>query len=86
MFDTAETLKYNQSNWKWYEWVKLNGTTIMQSSTFVMLIVSEKIATRKFLPHQTIGWPNTDHHIDSHFSCESVIRKHSELGWKTYIC
>ena len=24
LFDTAETLKYNQGHWKWYEWEKLN--------------------------------------------------------------
>ena len=39
------------------------SATIMQSLTFVMFIVSEKIATLKVLPHidtRPAGRPNTD--------------------------
>ena len=46
----------------------------MPRLTFVIFKVSEKIATLKFLPHtdtRPAGRPNTDHYIDSHFSCES---------------
>ena len=46
----------------------------MESLTFIVLIVSKKIATLKFLPHMNI-WqaskPNNDHYKDSHFSSES---------------
>ena len=60
----------------------------MQSLTFITYIVSEKIATFKFLPYmdhqlQTISSPNTDHNIDSHFSCQSkTIRKKKKMYWK----
>ena len=57
LFDNAVTLKYNQGHWKWCEWVKLKSTTIIQSLTFIIFIVSEKITTSKFLPH-TISKPN----------------------------
>ena len=49
-------------------------TTIMQSLTFTVFIVSENIATLKFLPYtdnRLASQPNTDHYIDSHFSCKS---------------
>ena len=43
------------------------NTIIMQSLTFIILIlVSKKIATLKFLPH-TDNWSDTDHYIDSQF-------------------
>ena len=51
----------------------------MQSLTFVISIVSEKIAMLKFLPHDMDNQPNgqpaaTDYYvIDSHFSYESKI-------------
>ena len=56
--------------------------TIMQSLTFIVFIVSEKIATLKFLPHidtSWVGWPNTDYYIDWHFSSEST--KPSAAVW-----
>ena len=59
------------------------NTTIIQSLTFVTFTVSEKTAMWKFLaPYRQlagqgsrpVGRSNTDHHRDSHFSCESEIR------------
>ena len=45
----------------------------MQSLTFITFMVSQKIATSKFMYHTewAAGKPNTDHYKDSHFSCES---------------
>ena len=48
------------------------SATMMQSLMLIIFIVSEKIIS--FLPHadtQPDGRPNTDHYIDSHFSCRS---------------
>ena len=45
LFDTAVTLKFNQGHRKWYERVKPNKNNIF------IFIVSEKIATLRFLPH-----------------------------------
>ena len=54
------------------------SSTIMQSLTFITSIVSEKIATLKFLPCHKItrpaDRPTTDHYLDSQFVvCESII-------------
>ena len=47
----------------------------MLSATFIIFIVSEKIATLKFFPHTDVrptgGWPKTGHYTDSHLSWES---------------
>ena len=47
------------------------STTIIQSLTYNILIVSEKIAMLKFLP-QTDSRPDTDHYVDSQFVFMSV--------------
>ena len=48
----------------------------MQSLTFIVFIVSEKITTLKFLPHTDTGRASLTLiiTIDSHFSCKSKIR------------
>ena len=43
-----------------------------ESLTFITLLVSEKIAVLKFLPHmdtQLAGRPNTDHNVLTFFMC-----------------
>ena len=78
LFDTAVTLKYNQSHWKWYEWVFSSmSTTNTQSLTFIIFKVSEKMATLKVYAtfgHLT-GWPALILITTwtFHFSCESKI-------------
>ena len=75
MFDTAVALKHTEGRRKWYKWVNLNELYHHAKFTFITLIVSVKIATLKFLPRRTTGRPtgppDTDHCIDSYFSCES---------------
>ena len=51
-------------------------TTIMQSLTFIISIVSAKIIMLTSLPHidnQLASWRNTYYYTDSHFSCESKV-------------
>ena len=49
------------------------STTIMKNFTFIIFIVSQKIATLKFLPHtkcsagRRAGRPNADHYILTFF-------------------
>ena len=54
----------------------------MQSLTFIIFMVSVKIATLKFLPptdnRLATGQSNTDHYIDSNFSCESKMDLNNE--------
>ena len=48
------------------------GSTIKQSLTLITFMLFEKNRTvKKCLPWRTLNRPNTDHYIDSHFSCES---------------
>ena len=70
------------------------GTTIMQSLTFIIIIVSEKITPLKscyiysvqenhnaklFAAYgQSAGPPDTDHYMDSHFSSESKKNRKTE--------
>ena len=55
----------------------LMNTAVMRSLTFIIFMVSEKIAMVKFLQHtviQTLGWPASGLTLIitySHFSCES---------------
>ena len=37
------------------------SNTLMQSLTFIIFIVSQKMATLTFLQYQIVGWPNADH-------------------------
>ena len=46
----------------------------MQNLTIIIFILSEKVVKFIILPYtddRPAGRPNTDHCIDSHFSCES---------------
>ena len=54
----------------------------MQSLTFIILIVSAKVTTLKFLSHSDTwqasllaGWPYADHYTDLHISDESWDKK-----------
>ena len=68
------TLKYNQGHWKWYEWVKRNEYYHHAKFDIYYIIYSVrenrnvKISTHT--DTRPAGRPNTDHYIDSHFSCE----------------
>ena len=58
------------------------STTSTQNLTFIIFIVSEKIAM--FLPqteNRLASQPNTDHNIVSHFSCESKNQPTSGVPW-----
>ena len=67
------TLKYNQGHWKWYGCVELKEY-YHHAKFDIYHLYSKKIAMLKFLPHvdnRKASQPNTDHYIESHFSCES---------------
>ena len=61
----------------------------MQSLMFIIFMVSKKIAMFKFLAHLDnkldvwpVEWPNINHYINSHFSCELKTErdtKHVEM-------
>ena len=73
MFDTAVTLKYNQGHRKWYEWVKVSEY-YYQAKFEIYHVYSfrENRNVKVFATcGQSAGQSNTDHYIDSHFSCES---------------
>ena len=53
------------------------STTIMQSLTFLIFIMFQKIVALKFLLHadnRPTSQPNTDHYLDLHFQCKSKMR------------
>ena len=74
MFDTAMTLKYNQGDWKWYEWDKLNE--YYPHAKFDIYHVYTVQENRSFqvsaMYGHTASLPNTDHYTLT-FSCESKM-------------
>ena len=67
------TLKYNQNHSKWYELLTLNKYYHHEKFDISHIYsVWEKCNVKVFATYtHSVGWPNTDHYIDSHFSCES---------------
>ena len=83
LFDTAETLKYNQGQWKWYEWVKLNE--YYHYAKFVLYHIYSVRENRNiniFATHgYSAGRPNTDHYINPHFfTCQKFAFQQKEKG------
>ena len=67
------TLKHSQGHWKWYEWAKLNEYyPHAKFGTDHIYGVWENRNIKVFAPRWPASQTNTDHYIDSHFSCGPV--------------
>ena len=75
------TWTYYQSHWKWYKWVKLNEYYHhAKSDSYHIYNVQENSNIKVFAMYrhtQPVNRPNTDHYIDSHFSCQLKNKNHS---------
>ena len=73
LFDTAVTLKCGQGRCKWYAGkaqgvVRLTACRVWHWSYYS---VWKKSQCYSFCQaSQPVSWPNTDHYLDPHFSCE----------------
>ena len=74
MFDIVVTLKSNHGHWKWYEWVKLNECYHhAEFDIHHIYIVRENHNIKVFATYGHLaGQPNTNHYIDSYYSCKST--------------